>query len=276
MAAKKGPAAAVRAEQAVEKVATVTVDGAVSALAKVQVDLQKKLGEVSAAMTGALADLDAVNAAIAVKRGELKDLHGIEAAATTLGDLRDAIDAAKAQADRDAADRAEQRKRDEEQYAYRTGVQRRAEEDAHKARLAGLDKQYADRAAALALAEAELAELRKLKADHPALLDAAVRKAEAAVGASLKREFEHQRALADKDNQYKLAEAQRDLAALRAANDGLLAQLAQHRADLAAAHATVKDLGARALDAQSGKATLEAIQRMQETQAAGTAPKAGR
>lgn len=270
--------AAVRTEAAVEQANGLTADSVVNKLASAQIEVQKKLGEVQATITGAIAELGVVNQAIVAKKNELKEIHGIEVSAGTLAELQLAIEQEKANAAKYEEELTQQRLRAEEKYAYEIGVRRRNETDAFNAKLqaekkafeaevatvkAGFEKREAD----VKAAETELTKLRAEVAAHPETLKAELAKNAAVVGNAAKKEYEHQKALADKDNANTLANVQRELAVTQASNKSLAEELARTRVDLEKARQSVELLGSKALEASSGKSALDAIQKFTEQQA---------
>lgn len=271
--------AAVRTEAAVERANGLTADSVVSKLASAQIEVQKKLGEVQATITGAISELDVVNQAIAAKKNELKEIHGIEVSAGTLAELQLAIEQERTKAASYEEELTQQRLRADEKYSYDIAIKRRNETDVFNAKLAaekktfeaevanakaGFEKREAD----VKAAEAELAKLRSEVASYPETLKAEIAKNSAIVGNAAKKEYEHQKALADKDSANTLSNVQRDLAVSQAANKSLTEELARTRTDLEKARQSVETLGSKALEASSGKSALDAIQKFSEQQTA--------
>src|SRR5262249_1582179 len=149
-----------------------------SAIANAQVEVQKQLADVSAKLAQQLQVLENVQEAIELKKGELKQLHSIEATATTLDDLtaqiekqREDWEEEKAAKQREFAEmnseRNKQWARTEEEYQYRVSQEHKKLDDAFAALQAQqqrenrdkqeqLEKQWAERETELKKREQEL------------------------------------------------------------------------------------------------------------------------
>lgn len=270
MATKKKPAAAsiqakVEASKndAVVKTAeTLKADGVAAKLAAAQVEIQKTLAQVGGVVAAELEQLETVRQAIELKKGELATLYGIETAAVDLDELkaqaaavREQIEAEREQWKKDEeegdANIIKRRKRDEDEYAYQTGVRRRTEEDAHRVKFALIEGKLAEREAAVKTAEKELSDLRTQVANFPSLLEAERKKTAAAVTADLTAKHANEAALAKKDAETAKAIAANNEAAAKAANDALAQRNAYLEKELDRVRTDAKEIAAKALDARS-------------------------
>jgi hypothetical protein len=176
--------------------------------------------------------------------------------------------------------RSEQRKqwvREEADYKYTTEQNRRKMADtlayehdqkqkANREQQEQLEKNWLERETILKKAEQELAELRQMKENLPETIKKSNNEAVAIANNSLKKEYEHQKQIAQKD-----AETEKKLADVQAASDRqtidkLQAQVADLKLQIEQAHQRVADISTKALDSASGRATTEALQRMMETE----------
>lgn len=304
MAAKKTAptrAAKIQEVQATQVLSSVQrlggLEKVAQSIAKTQVDLQQSLAALSGTLVEKLDELGNVEQAIVLKQAELKQLHEIEATANTLDALQSEIENKRAEwaKEQEATvrgfkeqgdERRKQWAREGEEYAYKTGQDRRAADDAWKAqqakvskeqadRLEVFNKQMAEREAAIKAKESEFARLQAFEAGYAEAVKREVAKAEAVVTNSLKKHYETEAKLAamSSENAAKMAEA------ATAALKGQLAEKDQTitslRQDLAKAHADAKEIAQAAVNAQSGRQALEALQRAQEN-AGAPAAKPGR
>jgi chromosome segregation ATPase len=157
-----------------------------------------------------------------------------------------------------------QREREEEEYRFMIALERKKEAAEHAARRAELERQLADekkkfeeeiteRRKVLAAQEGELVELRKRVEGFPKELEAAVKKAEAAVRQALQQQFDFENKLAAKD-----IETERRVNALRIASlEEIVAkqqtQIADLTKQLQAATKQVQEMALKAIESTSGK-----------------------
>lgn len=267
MATKKKPAAAsvevkvqaAKDEAVVKTVSALSGDGVAAKLAAAAVEVQKKLAEVGGVVTAELAQLEDIRRTIELKRAELKDLYGVEAAVVSLDNLRAEAEAVREQiqqereawrkeADEGDATIIARRKRDEDEYAYQTGVRRRKEEDDHRARLAAADAAVTARLAAVQAAEKEVADLRAQVAAFPSLLEAERNKAAGAARAQVTAEKNTELALAKAASEAAAQVAVHKIAAAEAANRALAEQNARLQTDIDRVRADAKEIATKALE----------------------------
>jgi colicin import membrane protein len=278
----------VRNAVVVEKVSNLSIDAMASKIGSLQVEAQKKLAEVGTLVTGALQTYSEVQQAIDVKKVELKTLYGIETGAINLDELKAEaeqaahdIAAAREAHAADAAEReralAEKRKRDEVEHQYATGIQRRKETDDFKEKMEADRKQFKaevdtankhlnDRAAGLTAAEKELTDLRAQVAGFDGVLKAAVAKAEAVVGNTVKRDYETKLSLLQKDMETAKLVADSQQKAADAANATLRAENARMQDEVKRAQADMKDVSVKALEAGSKPTVFQMPQQNSDPQ----------
>lgn len=271
-----------------EKVKDMTFDSVTKELAGVQVELQKTLAELSGTLAEQFQLLETVQESIRLKNEELKNLHQIEATATTLDELKADIEEMQEQQKEQEAEfkrnfaemKQEQNKqwaREQQDYQYDQKQKNKVAEDAltelirqrekaNKEKQEQLEKTWAEREAELKKREQELAELRAFKEQAPEMVKKAVNQEVAIANNSLKKEYEHKMQIAQKDAEMAQRLAESNIAALQqqlAKQQAQIESLEQQR-DLANQRAA--DTAAKALESASGRSTTEALQRLMETE----------
>ena len=271
-----------------ENVKSITLDGVSKKIAAVQVDIQQTLAKLSTELTQNLDTLNTVNAAIALKQEELKNLHDIEATKISLDTLNQDIEATrqtwteeqtrKAKED-DLARRERQLRwtREEEQYKYEREQAHKRIEDDFNARIQEATKQNQLQAEALQKSwekresdlkgnEQEFTSLRAEVDAFPAKLKAETEKAAAIVGNTMKKDFEMEKKLleANFNNKIQLAEAQ--VASEKMKTVELEKQVASLKAQLDMAQKDIKEISTKALESASGRETINSLQKALENQ----------
>lgn len=271
-----------------ENVKSITLDGVSKKIAAVQVDIQQTLAKLSTELTQNLDTLNTVNAAIALKQEELKNLHDIEATKISLDTLNQDIEATrqiwteeqvKRAKEDDMARRERQVKwaREEEQYKYERDQAHKKLEDDFNARIQEVTKQNQLQAEALQKSwdkrESELKskehEFTSLRAEvdaFPAKLKSETEKAAAIVGNTMKKDFEMEKKLleANFNNKIQLAEAQ--VASEKMKTVELEKQVASLKAQLDMAQKDIKEISTKALESASGRETINSLQKALENQ----------
>jgi hypothetical protein len=225
-----------------------------------------------------------IEEAIQLRKEELKQVHTIEATATTLDELEETIrtqrlawDAEQARWKKDFEEmKSEQRKqwkREDDDYQYQLTIKHRKADDVREAMIAQedkarrekqeqLDKQWAEREAELKKREQELAELRAFKEAAPG----EVRKAESAAaqiaGNSVKKEYETKMQLANKDAEVERRLAEQQILSREDTIKKQQAQIDDLKAQLEQARHDSREIATKALDSASGRATTEALRDM--------------
>jgi hypothetical protein len=268
------------------KVKDMTFDSVTKELAGVQVELQKTMAELSGQLAEQFQLLEDVQKTITLKREELKELQQIEAAATTLDDLKaDIEDMQKQQTEMEAEFKrkfAEQQSetkkvwtRQQDDYQYEIKQKEKLQSDAlaemirqrekaNKEKQEQLEKNWAERETELKKREQELAELRAFKEQAPEMVKKAVNQEVAIANNSLKKEYEHKAQMAQKDaeTEKKLADAQKAADAQTIAK--LHAQITSLEQQRDLANQRAADTTTKALESASGRSTTEAMQRLLE------------
>jgi hypothetical protein len=254
---------------AVEKVSKVPVENLMTALNKMQLDAQNAIADLSARVLSGKSTLDSLNLSIKDATDRLNNLYDVEAALVDLESVRNDIQAERDAWEAEKAEDEEERKREEELYNYNTNIKRRNEADKvaenHRIREAALASREHD----LKVRETEVAELRKTVDGIPVLLK---KESEAAVGAatnSLKKQYDFEKSLAAKDSENSRKEHEFAVAVLKAQIEQLLKDKNDLKADLVEARRSVEATAIAGLNAQSGRDSLQAVQRTLETNAAG-------
>ena len=290
MATKK-PTKKAEAEvaQAVATVSTLSAKGVVGDMADLQITVQRQLADLTATITGKFALVEQLDTTIASKQEELKALYDIDAEAAKLEDIkaqREAEEIAaekerlarQIEAEEEAAEQAKKIAREEEERTYEI-TQRKARAEAdhlalvakhqydERVRQQEVDRVAKDREAALKLQETEVAKLKEQAASFEARVKAETDKAVAMATNALKKTYEQEKALAQKDLETAQKLAAAEVASLNKTIESLSEQIDTLKEQLVQAHANAKEIVTKTLEAQSGQSTLAALQKAMETNA---------
>lgn len=265
-------------QETLKKASTKTIESVVDAVTKAQVAISNKLSEVNAQLQTQLAELNTVSQAVEVKNAELETIYSKEQVLKNIDELtvefqqhqqniEDQKLALSREREQEEADfqfqREQLRKTEQVQYEEERRLLKNAHRDEDEAR----NKAFQLREETLKKQEQEVVDLRAKVAAFPAELDAAVKKAEAIVGNSVKRDYEHKLALLQKDFDTANTVHNNTVANLNtrlAANDKVITELT---AQLTAAQAKVADIAKEALTSASSTKTLSEFQNMLASQA---------
>jgi len=285
-------AAQIQEQEVLTSVKGLNFDTVSRELAGVQVEVQKTLAELSGKLGEQLQVLENVEASILHKREELKNLHQIEATATTLDELEAEIKDKRAawaeeevqwkrQFEEMKQDQRKAWQREQADHQYTQEQKNRKQEDTiqemfarkekeNREKQEQLDKQWTERETELKKREQELLELRQFKESAPDMIKKAANAEVAVAVNSVKKEYEHKMVIAAKD-----AETDKKLADAQTQNyqqtiSKQQSQIDDLRAQLADAHQRVGDISTKALDSASGRSTTEALQRLMERDQAGS------
>jgi colicin import membrane protein len=278
--------AEMRDNEVLESVKGLNLDKVSKDITSAQVEVQKTLAGVSAQLMDQLQILENVEISIRLKREELKQLHDIEATASTLDQLEEQIakqrrewDEERAAKAREFAEmRSERNKtwaREEEEYQYKIAQEHKKLADSFQALQAQqerqnrdkqeqLEKTWAEREGELKKREQELADLRKFKDDYSEMVKKEVNASVAVATNSLKKEYETKMVLAAKDADTEKRLSEQTIASLNQNLGKMQSQLEDLNAKLEQAQRDVKEISAKALESASGRATTEALQRIME------------
>lgn len=274
---------AVEAKAVLDAVKDLDLNTVVTEISGLQVSIQNTLAGLSATLTNKVQQLQQADAAIDLKEQRLTELFQIEKEAVSLDELKaqkveEDMSWERKRLDRDAAweEEAQERdktwKRTEEEHHYSmTQAQKRSQDEFaallsqnqrnEKIRQEALQKTWEDRDNALKSREKEFTDLKTQVDGFDAKMKAEVSKAEAIVGNSMKRQYDHEVALLKKD-----MESERNLnvvkiTALEDTIDKLENQIATLQVQLAAARTDAKEVATQALQSASGRQVVDALQR---------------
>jgi len=286
-------------ERAVTDSAGLTVEKVTQSLTKAGLDINKTLNSVRELFESEIAALQTIKEAIEAKQEELEELFSKEVVASSLRDLvlqhearktelaKAEEDARKAWAIEQANHAAEQKDRNEklakerarehEEYEYSKVIARRNEETAwklqaekrareQKATEEGLEKAWREREEALKKTETEVAAAKNKLDNFDALVKAEVDKNVAIISNTLKSKHETEARIAklEFDSTQKLLAHDNDiLKATVAAKDKEIQAL---RLALEKKDSEVKEVAVAAMNAQSGKQALAAVQETVQNQ----------
>ena len=276
-----------------ENTKDVTVETVKQKLSNASLSMRSALISIEDQLQQAADDLVKAREAVVLEEKTLEGLYGKEIIASTIKTMLDdhqdqmavmrderlkmqneyaeAVEKRKLEAEEYAADRDQARQREEDGFNYNLQLRRRADEDKYnelrrqKDRLLQekdelLQKCWKEREEKLALAEKELVDLRAKVAAFPTEVDAAVKKAEAIVGNTLKRTYEHQMEMIQTQTRAQLEIANAKTASLelqlKTANDTIAKQAIQ----LASSEEKVASIATKALESASGQQALAKVQ----------------
>lgn len=291
-----------RKAKAISDSADVTTEKVAQSLTKAGLDITKTLNSVREMFESEIGSLEVLKEAIEAKQEELEELFDKEVVATSLRDL-----VLKYQAEREATDQNRQeardawmkeqddkrtkaqefetlltktRKQEQEEYEYNKRIARRNEEEAWKQIVAdrtreqkateeALEKTWKEREEALKKTEAEVNEQKDKLDKFDETVEAEVDKQVAIAKNAIKSQFEHSAQVKqlefDKENSL-LAHDNNVLKSLVAAKD---AEIEKLRAALDKKDSEVKEVAVAAMEAQSGKAALAAVQEHAQSTSSG-------
>lgn len=275
---------AVEAQAILDTVNNLDLTKVVSDIGTLQVTLQNTLANLSTTMSTKFQQVEQLDTAIDLKESRLQELYGIEKEAVNLDDMKAQKEEEinkwnQEEEERNAtwaeeeAERAKKWKRSEEEYTYATLVNRKKAQDDFDALLAKskreeaeradlLNKTWAERENTLKGKEQELNDLRTQVAGFDTRLKSEISKAEAVLGNVLKKQYEHEKVLLEKD-----ASSERNLHSIKvsAMNDtieNLQAQIQQLQTQLVAARSDAKEVATQALQSASERKVSEALSRV--------------
>jgi hypothetical protein len=283
---KNQAARAIRETEVLEAVTGLSLDSVSSTLASTQVEVQKSLADLSAKLVERLQLLKNVEEAIQLKQEELKQLYNLEAREIELDDLKAEIEKQHELWDEEQGRKArefeEQRaernknwRREEEEYKYDQAQKQRKLEDvfrqkmeeqdkANRNKQEQIEKDWAEREAALKKRETEFAELKARVEGFPEVVKKEVNAAVAVATNSVKKEYETKATLAQKDLEMFQKLAAQETASLKQASDKAGAEVSSLKAQLDQARADVKEISGKALESASGRDAMAAMQKMIE------------
>jgi len=246
--------------------------------------LQSTLAGLSAQITSKVEQMNKVDTAIAAKSEELEELYEIEKEAQSLDEVR----ARRAELDDDwnkkvaarqlqwseedeEREKACQRQDEEHAYMHSQRVKRSQEEynteiaDRRRAeaiRVQELQRQWKEREDELAEKEQEFVDLKAQVDGFEDKLKAEVSKAEAVVGNRVKKDYEHQIAMLQKDMDAERTLHATKVSALDDTINNLEEQIGSLQVQLKAALQDAKEVTNAALQSASGRTAMQALQQV--------------
>lgn len=279
-------------EATLKTAANLTIDAAAKKVTEAQLSIGKTLSDVTSKLQEQLQELTTVSQAVELKKAELSNIYGTEQVLKNIDELKADFENQKATIDlsfaayeqESAAKQASlelERNKDQEQFDYEMEQSRRSERLAHEENLRvaaaaerdrkeQIERGFKERDENLKKAENELVVLRTQVQGFPAEIDAAVKKAEAIVGNTIKREYEHKLSLLQKDFDTSQLVANNTIKSL---NDRLVSQdnvIGQLQVRLGDADRRVTEIATKALEAASSTKSLADVQNLIQTQNNGT------
>lgn len=276
MSTKKQQAQSTKNNAALTKATNIDLTKSLGALANSGVQIQGTLSKISEELITKFAELEAVDSSIALKKQELEALHGADQLllsidelkvkhADTIEDLakqRLAIEEENAEFQRS---KAEEARRDQENFNYNLVKLRQAEADKYaeeirtrnnteRDRQEFFEKDIKTRNETLLLKESAYNEAINKAATFESDLQKAVDKQVAIATNTLKKDFEHQKQLADMQATSNLDKMKHDNVRLVEAANNLETRVTELNAQLKAAYDKNSELASKAVEAANNKA----------------------
>lgn len=267
-----------------ESVKNVTAPSVIKDIGELQVSIQNTLAKLSADITNKIEQMNNVEEAIGIKSSQLKELYDIDAKAISFSDmvaryeaeeasLREKIKEAEIDWLTQKNERDKQWKRDYDDHVYMVNIQQRKTKDELEAEIAKLKrdeairqdnlmKSWQQREDELIKQEDEFASLQDAVANFDAKLKAEIAKAEAIVGNTMKKNYEHQIELMRKDMEVEKTVSTSRVAQLNDVIVGLNNQIKELSVQLTAARNDAKEVTAQALKSASGREVADVLQKV--------------
>jgi chromosome segregation ATPase len=274
----------VNATNILEAVKGLKPEDVVNQIGELQMKLQGTLAGLSAAIAGKIEQMQKVDEAIIIKAQELRELHDIDAMATTIEDMarqqseksetwNKSVEDQRAAWKEEQAERMKKWQREQEEYEYaltQTLKKKKDEIDAaisqaqraESNRQQDLAKQWQIREDAIAAKEKEIVDLNNEVAGFDERIKSEVTRAEKITENSIKRHFEHQMELLNKDAEAKEKLYDSEMRSLRSTIDGLQKEMNKLQTALEAARMDAKEVTSKALESASGRQVAEALQKV--------------
>lgn len=278
---------ATEAQAVLDSVKGVNLQSVIAEVGSLQVSVQESLATLSGALSSKIQEMQNLETAIALKNQRLKELHNIESEAVTLDDMKAQREAEQQEWnaqrnerdqewDEEENERNRRLQRAEDEYKYNFELIKKKQYDEFDAemnkrkrdetlRAETLERSWKERDAALRAKETEFTALQAQVAGFDAKLKTEVSKAEAILGNTLKKQYEHEMALLKKDfdseknlHQIRVSAMDETITSLQEQIKDLQVQLAQARSD-------AKEVASQALQSASGRDVAVALQRVVDT-----------
>jgi len=268
----------------VDTVKTLQAAEVIGEIGNLQVTVQSTLANISAEITGKLEQLHNAEAAIHSQEDRLSELYQIEKEAQSLEEMRLARADEQARFDKmvaarneewaeDETARTKEWHREEEEHQYEVKQKRQRFNDeflaeietqkrAEKVRSEELQKTWTQREAELKARETEVVDLKKQVEGFDARMKTEVAKAEAVATNSVKRQYDHQIQLMQKDAESERNMSDSKIQALQIQVGQFLDQIRDLNIQLQSARNDAKEVTAQALQSASGRQVVEALNRV--------------
>lgn len=192
-------------------------------------------------------------------------------------ELNQEIEETRAQWQAEKENEEEQRAREQAEYEYTRDRERRLDEDAYAEKKAALDKELqilkeeaekeiAARKAALTQKEEEFQRMAAEIEAFPEKLEAAVQAARAEAAAEVRKEMEHNAALAKVEREWERKALEQTIAHLKEVNKSLEAELKTLTAELREARRQVNAIAEKAVEGASVGRAIESVNRITREQ----------
>lgn len=257
--------AAVETAVVVEKVSKLSAENVIKDMGKLQLEAQNALAELSGKIVTGVNTLNDVNVAIGHAKLRLQELYNIESEAVNLDEVRQEIEDARSAWNDELERLNDLKQKQEAEYSYKLTIKRRDDEDKvaanHKIREEALKLKELE----AKNREVEFVELRKQVEGFPALTKKEVDREVVIVTNTLKRNYEHEKALASKDSENAAREHLFGIQALKTQVEQLLSHQSTLYEQLETATNNAKEIANAALQSRSGQDSLQAVQKVLET-----------
>lgn len=285
----------VEAQAVLESVKDLDLNKVVSEVGSLQVTLQETLANLSASLTSKVQKLSQVDQAIQLKEARLQELFGIEKEAVAIDDLKaqreqqeldhdDEVVARRQTWNEEESERTKRWRREEEEHTYATTQARQRAIDEHAVLVAknqrdeairqeALNKSWLEREQALKAKEQEFTALKAQVDTFESRLKSEVAKAETIVGNTLKKQYEHEKALLTKDFETETKLNAAKVASFTDTISNLNTQIRSLESQLSQAHRDAKEVANQALVSASGRQAMDAVQQVISTRDNSTASK---
>ena len=280
-----------------ETVKALSVDTIVASGAKFGLDVQRTVANLTEQAVQKAEELKTLQEAIDIETAELERLYELDVVSASTAALIEEHKAKKSALEKEIAaarqaweeektahqkmiaqrnaDLEAARRRDQQEYDYRTRQEReRAQEEfkynqslqerALSDRIAAADKELELRKAEVAKQEAELATFKARIEGLDAEIKAKVDKEVAIATSSVKKELTNQFTMEKKDLEMQLRLEQQKVSNLEASNEKLTAEIAKLHVQLEAARSEVREIAKSAVEGASGNLALQKVMEVRQ------------
>lgn len=282
----KAAEVAKRNAENVRKVAkALNAENTAKAVSALTLDISRTLSDITEKMFSKISELSDLQKAVKLEEEELKRLHGVDICASAITNMIASYEEKKAKAteelhqmqefykttkaafdkeqkeyqgeikkvrDREAQEheynKAQQRKHDQDKFDEQLNAKAKASSEKHEAQ----SKEWNAREEAIKAREAEFASFQAQVAAFPEALKKEVARAEAIVGNTLKREYEHQQKLAEVTASSIANSLSQQVESLHKQISSLEATLASTRQELNAKSEQVVNIATQAVQSAAG------------------------